>query len=385
MRKRLFFLATTFSLAFCVHVAGCGPGIVQLPTKKGLAYINKKKRKKEPPPAPTPGTSIAVSVKPVDFLGCPVLPLQATPEEKSMLEEKGKVKAIAYTSGCDLHEITGGDPKDLLVSETKQNASASGLLAKNVADTMVTLLEQRLSRKFSSVTVSKDTAPQPGIYSVTPSMRYVTVGNHFLVTVRLEALAPGQTPVVVEGKSLVKASSGHWGWAIPMIILHFPIGPAIALSLLGSVRIGYIRTTFIDAMDEAAEALAERLSGGPAPHSTPPPASPPPAAPPSAPHAADSALPAAVQENTQEACQDGKDNDGDGSVDCSDEDCTYFKFCVQTPTAAPVKAVPENTLQICQDGKDNDGNGLIDCEDKDCKFFKVCVAKSGGGQAEQLK
>ena len=38
-------------------------------------------------------------------------------------------------------------------------------------------------------------------------------------------------------------------------------------------------------------------------------------------------LPAA--ENTRAACTDGRDNDGDGHVDCDDQDCQDFVFCAQ--------------------------------------------------------
>jgi hypothetical protein len=34
-------------------------------------------------------------------------------------------------------------------------------------------------------------------------------------------------------------------------------------------------------------------------------------------------------ENTRAACTDGRDNDGDGHVDCADQDCQDFTFCAQ--------------------------------------------------------
>jgi hypothetical protein len=33
-------------------------------------------------------------------------------------------------------------------------------------------------------------------------------------------------------------------------------------------------------------------------------------------------------ENTPDACRDHADNDGDGHVDCNDQDCVVFAFCV---------------------------------------------------------
>lgn len=36
----------------------------------------------------------------------------------------------------------------------------------------------------------------------------------------------------------------------------------------------------------------------------------------------------------------------------------------------------ENNLQLCQDGIDNDGDGRIDCDDEDCLAFSECVERS---------
>ena len=79
--------------------------------------------------------------------------------------------------------------------------------------------------------------------------------------------------------------------------------------------------------------------------------------------------PATGAENTQALCKDGQDNDGDGLVDCADQDCGYFKFCVK---AKPASAGAENTPAKCKDGKDNDGDGLADCADQDCALLSFC-------------
>ena len=49
----------------------------------------------------------------------------------------------------------------------------------------------------------------------------------------------------------------------------------------------------------------------------------------------------------EQDCYDGKDGDGDGKVDCDDEDC----------------GCPEKE---CDDGTDNDHDGKVDCDDADC-------------------
>jgi hypothetical protein len=46
---------------------------------------------------------------------------------------------------------------------------------------------------------------------------------------------------------------------------------------------------------------------------------------------------AVERENTRAACTDHLDNDGDGHVDCDDQDCQDFTFCAQSLTA-PARA-----------------------------------------------
>ena len=45
--------------------------------------------------------------------------------------------------------------------------------------------------------------------------------------------------------------------------------------------------------------------------------------------------PTLVQENTLEGCRDRQDNDGDGHVDCDDQDCEIYAMCLEQP--APQK------------------------------------------------
>jgi hypothetical protein len=44
-------------------------------------------------------------------------------------------------------------------------------------------------------------------------------------------------------------------------------------------------------------------------------------------------------ENTAPACQDAQDNDGDGFVDCADQDCSLFTFCASSKKAPEVREV----------------------------------------------
>jgi len=65
-----------------------------------------------------------------------------------------------------------------------------------------------------------------------------------------------------------------------------------------------------------------------------------------------------VAENTAPVCQDGQDNDGDGFVDCGDQDCGAFTFCAEpAPAPAPAPAA-----------------GAMGCtKDTDCKGARICV------------
>lgn len=46
--------------------------------------------------------------------------------------------------------------------------------------------------------------------------------------------------------------------------------------------------------------------------------------------------PTLVRENTLEGCRDKQDNDGDGHVDCDDQDCEIYAMCLEQP--APQEA-----------------------------------------------
>jgi hypothetical protein len=87
-----------------------------------------------------------------------------------------------------------------------------------------------------------------------------------------------------------------------------------------------------------------------------------------------------VAENTFEGCQDGKDNDGDGYIDCEDQDCLIFVMCLPKEPQIESKAPPpmawnppsEQGAQ-CGDGIDNDNNGLVDCDEPACATNAHCI------------
>ncbi len=113
----------------------------------------------------------------------------------------------------------------------------------------------------------------------------------------------------------------------------------------------------------------------------------------------DAATPA-LPEDTVDACQDNVDNDLDGHVDCTDQDCQVFALCVgktktevSAKTPLPPGDQPETSTRIvaggtsvtlyhsgtlperkrqCSDGIDNNGNGLTDCQETSCQRSFYC-------------
>ncbi|MBN94921.1 MAG: hypothetical protein CL928_12775 [Deltaproteobacteria bacterium] len=82
-----------------------------------------------------------------------------------------------------------------------------------------------------------------------------------------------------------------------------------------------------------------------------------------------------------EDCGNQKDDDGDGKVDCKDDECGEDPACSTTPENSGDAASqgPED----CDNGQDDDGDGKIDCLDSACSSDPACGAASAGdGSAE---
>jgi len=67
-----------------------------------------------------------------------------------------------------------------------------------------------------------------------------------------------------------------------------------------------------------------------------------------------------TDEDTADLCSDGEDNDGDGFIDCADDDCDTLGDCEY------------GTELTCDDDVDNDADGDIDCADSDCDGVGDC-------------
>jgi hypothetical protein len=61
--------------------------------------------------------------------------------------------------------------------------------------------------------------------------------------------------------------------------------------------------------------------------------------------------------------------------------CAAITFCLCITNAASGRAdtEPENTRAACSDGRDNDGDGHIDCADQDCQELAVCAPALASG------
>ena len=69
----------------------------------------------------------------------------------------------------------------------------------------------------------------------------------------------------------------------------------------------------------------------------------------------------------ESVCDDDVDNDNDGLMDCSDDDCVDDPAC----EAGDEYGAPD-TEDDCTDGEDDDGDGLTDCDDEDCVDDPAC-------------
>jgi cysteine-rich repeat protein len=59
----------------------------------------------------------------------------------------------------------------------------------------------------------------------------------------------------------------------------------------------------------------------------------------------------------EDACDDKADNDGDGALDCADEDCAANAACL---------------VEVCDNNADDDGDTFVDCFDSNCALDPAC-------------
>jgi hypothetical protein len=51
------------------------------------------------------------------------------------------------------------------------------------------------------------------------------------------------------------------------------------------------------------------------------------------------------------------------------------------PAEAPAASARETAYEDCRDGRDNDGDGHVDCADQDCGIYAMCVPGQAAAQA----
>lgn len=90
-----------------------------------------------------------------------------------------------------------------------------------------------------------------------------------------------------------------------------------------------------------------------------------------------SPTPAAALRETE--CSDGRDDDGDGLIDCADADCYDAPIC-------RAGGNEERNDARCSDWIDNDGDGAVDCDDQDCQGpgITVCGGSWQGSPSEAI-
>ncbi|RJO67492.1 MAG: hypothetical protein C4523_09145 [Myxococcales bacterium] len=71
-------------------------------------------------------------------------------------------------------------------------------------------------------------------------------------------------------------------------------------------------------------------------------------------------------DGAEACCSDGLDTEGDGAIDCADEDCDATNACNEAMCIPNPEDADLAKLVCCTDGVDNEGNGVADCVDPNC-------------------
>lgn len=76
-----------------------------------------------------------------------------------------------------------------------------------------------------------------------------------------------------------------------------------------------------------------------------------------------------------ESCDNGVDDDGDGDVDCRDDDCPFSNYGEPTSVCDERRscAMPSPDTDCCANGVDDDEDGESDCVDQQCSGAPGCT------------
>src|SRR5947209_9525520 len=65
--------------------------------------------------------------------------------------------------------------------------------------------------------------------------------------------------------------------------------------------------------------------------------------------------------------------------------CLMFLLSISHAGSARAEAEPENSRAACSDGRDNDGDGHVDCADQDCQDLAVCAPAFSSGSDDTAR
>ncbi|APR75279.1 Hypothetical protein A7982_00625 [Minicystis rosea] len=172
--------------------------------------------------------------------------------------------------GCGFLQATATEPTCVPLKATAESAEVDELKADvmhgqplfgwvlhDFGTVVATIVKARLEPRFRTVTV--DTSPRPGAVELKASI------DKFLLPTRvtLTAAMEGKPSITATGESTHTWSRGHLGWAIPSVVLTFPIGLLWVPPIMRSVQYKHEQIAIAEALDQAAESLAEQLARAP--------------------------------------------------------------------------------------------------------------------------
>jgi hypothetical protein len=163
-------------------------------------------------------------------------------------------------SGCvELHATSESEEKDETRTELLGGQAGYGWVLHDLGPTLAAILKERLEARFRRVTVTTDATPRANALQVKPFIdRMVTP-----VRVTLTVSGGGRGPIRASGESTHSWSRGHLGWAVPAFALTFPVSFFWVPPILRSVQEKHEKIALAEAIDHAAESLAEQLAARP--------------------------------------------------------------------------------------------------------------------------
>jgi hypothetical protein len=274
------------------------------------------------------------------------------------------VRLNVQAAGCAMAIQPGGDvvacapvmaASDDAVADLIDHGPASGvgIVFKDFPGAVAAALKWHLGRLFSSVTVAPGGGASPDAVTVSGAITFTVLpGDMRHADVALVAKLPDGTEAMGHGIGEDHMSAGHLGWAIPILVLFFPISLTFVPPSLGAVSDGKSEHAIGLAVDAAAQDLASKLARGDVhPPTTPPATGPAPSATPTAPTAPTTPTTAAAQPPAAGGCA--------ANADCKGGRTCRAGHCEAAPEAATPPAAPP--AGQCT-------------KDTDCKGERICNA-----------